>query len=236
MTKPDLSSIKNRLTGQQEPVEAAPKKVQEPPRIKEETHKQVAEFSKDLHKMAQEEAKKIREEDKVDLGPLPEGIVLDEPDDTIFYRNTSTDNAKVRAAIEKKCGNMDFADLIMSGRVIQDVPILSGKLEVTFQSLLGAETFWIEKSAVDYGKTEWSARSWMGYARLAVALKEINGSPLPDHTNKGGEITKKGFESKYVKIMSLSEKIIELLFINLNWFNDRVEKLYQDDFDLLKNG
>jgi hypothetical protein len=101
---------------------------------------------------------------------------------------------------------------------------------------LAAETFWIEKNASDYGNTDWTVRSWMGYARLTISLKEINGSVLPDHRNKAGDIDKASFDAKYARIMNLGEKLIELLFVNLNWFNDRVEKLYQDDFELLKNG
>jgi hypothetical protein len=233
MPKPDLSSIKKRLSSKQEQP-AADKEKEAEPRIRQETHKQVAKFSREMHKLAEQEVKSSQE-GRVDLGPLPEGVKAEE-EDTLFYRNTSFDNPEVRRAIEDKCSAMDFADLIMTGRVIQDVPILPNKLEVTMQSLLAAETFWIEKNASDYGNTDWTVRSWMGYARLTISLKEINGSVLPDHRNKAGDIDKASFDAKYARIMNLGEKLIELLFVNLNWFNDRVEKLYQDDFELLKNG
>lgn len=234
MSKPDLSAIKKRLAEQQDDdvKPRAPK--EEAPRISEETHKQVVRFSKDMHRLAEEEAKRA-EEDRVDLGPLPEGV-SPQKEDNVFYRNTSFDNPAVRKSIESKCGEMDFADLIMTGRVVQKVPIIPGKLEVTFQSLLGSETFWIEKNAGDYGRTDWAVRSWLGYARLTVSICDMNGTLLPDHRGKDGEISKAHFDEKYLKVMSLGEKIIELLFVNLGWFNDRVEKLYENDFELLKNG
>lgn len=231
--KPDLTTIKARLSSDGD--EDAPKPLPRPQesRISKETKKQVAEFSRDMHRLAEEEAKKA--EERVDLGPLPEGVASEAKDD-MFYRNTSFDNAKVRAAIESKCGEMDFADLIMTGRVIQDVPILKGKLHVTFQSLLGSETFWAERHAADYSNTDWALRSWMGYARLTMSITSLNGSEFSDHKNKSGEVTKELFDRKYTEVMALGEKVIELLFVNLTWFNDRVEKLYQNDFELLKNG
>jgi len=236
--KPDLSSIKKRLADQQADPAPIPKRGQDDgPRIREETHKQVAQFSKEMHRLAEEESRKAQAEpaSKVDLGPLPEGVAAQQ-EDTVFYRNTSFDNPKVRAAIEGKCREMDFGDLILSGRVLQDVPIISGKLEATFQSLLGSETFWIEKHASEYGSTDWAVRSWLGYARLAISLRELNGTSLPDHRDKDGNIDKAYFDEKYSRVMALGEKVIELLFVNLGWFNDRVERLYQNDFELLKNG
>ena len=34
----------------------------------------------------------------------------------------------------------------------------------------------------------------------------------------------------------MGEKLVELLLIHLHWFNDRVDRLYTDDFEKLKNG
>ncbi len=100
---------------------------------------------------------------------------------------------------------------------------------------LASENFWIERSAEDQATTDWGIRSWMGYARLVLSLESINGKQFSPY-EKGDEIDQVMFDEKYGKIMKMGEKLVELLLIHLHWFNDRVDRLYSDDFEKLKNG
>tara|TARA_B100001250_G_scaffold409845_1_gene435019 strand:- start:5174 stop:5983 length:810 start_codon:yes stop_codon:yes gene_type:complete len=178
--------------------------------------------------------------EKVDIGATPDGVDLledeDPDDDNMFYRGTAVDNPVTRRAIEAKCSEMDFADLIITGRVSQVIPMVDEKLVVVFRSLLANENFWIEKNAQEHATTDWAMRSWMGYARLTMSVESLNGKEFSPYVDTSGQVDKVMFAKSFQQVMGMGEKLIELLLINLNWFNDRVENLYKHDFEKLKNG
>jgi len=234
--RPDISQVKRRL--EKKPPPEPPPEPPPAPRVRPDTFKEAESFMKEYAELnapqPEPSDEPAEEEARVDLGPLPEGVSA-EATDRVFYRNTPIDNADVRATIESRCGEMDFADLVMTGRVVQDVPVLSGKLEVTFQSLLGSEIFWIERQSEREALTDWAVSSWLGYARLVLSLVAVNDREFQPYAKKR-EIDPDLFQSKFKLIMDMGEKQLELLLVNLNWFNYRVEQLYLDDFEQLKNG
>ena len=231
-SKPDLSKIKKSITSS-EP-EAVPDPEEKKPRMKPETLKQIQEYAKDVEEMRKEE----EEVDRVEIDKLPDDYVPQpgDSDDPIYYRNTPSDNPEIRKEIESRCREMDFSDLVLTGRVHQTVPILSGKLQVKYRSLLASENFWIERRAEGEATTDWGIRSWMGYARLALSIESINGNEFDPYVIKGEDIDNDLFNKKFKKVMNMGEKLVELLLIHLHWFNDRVDRLYADDFEKLKNG
>ena len=158
--------------------------------------------------------------------------------DQVRYRNTPSDNREVRLAVEARCRAMDFGDLVLSGRVTQSVPVLPGKLEPTYQSLVGKEVFWLERSAHVYGgATNMAVASWLGYARLAMSLTELNGRDLGTHLDaKDGSVVDDKVTAKIAALLDMPERLLEVLLINYTWFSARVEDLYRHDFKLLKNG
>lgn len=234
LDKPDLSKIKQKIEGN-EPPPPEPE-VKEEPRIRPETMAQIQAYAKDVEDMRQQESQEV---EKIELGELPEEVKKEAEKyraDTVYYRGTPTDNPEIRAKIEAMCTEMDFSDLVLTGRVGQSVPILSNKLEVRFRSLLASENFWIERKAEGEAATDWGLRSWMGYARLVLSLDSINGNAFPPYETKDGEIDSDKFNERFKKVMNMGEKLVELLLIHLHWFNDRVDRLYTDDFEKLKNG
>ena len=229
--KPDLSKVKRKLSD--EPLPEPPAKEVEKPALSPETVKQVREYAKDVEEMRKEAARK---EERVEHEQLPEEVAAAYAADTVFYRNTPSDNPEIRVKIESHCLPMDFSDLVLTGRVHQEVPILSNKLTVRYRSLLAAENFWIERRAEGEATTDWGLRSWMGYARLVLSVEAINDNSFAPYEKKDGDIDSDEFNKKFKKVMGMGEKLVELLLIHLHWFNDRVDRLYTDDFDKLKNG
>jgi hypothetical protein len=240
--RPDLSKIKQRIQGDEplpEPPEKTPEQI-----ISPKSADQIKRYAADVEKMREEERLQAEElaaaSSRVELEELPESLRAasgdDDRPDSVFYRGTAGDNKEVRAKIEEECSEMDFADLVITGRVNQVVPILSGKFIAEFQSLKANENFWIERNAEKHATTDWAIRSWMGYARLVMSLMAVNGESLPPHTTDRGEVDDNLFTIKFKKLMNMGEKPVEYLLVNLNWFNDRVDRLYTDDFDQLKNG
>jgi hypothetical protein len=241
--RPNIEQVKQKIKAERESAFAAAQAEadkataeQHPARreLTKDTLDQISKFNKESEELNREEVL-----DKIDIGATPEGVEIEEfVDDTddMFYRGTAVDNPKTRKAIETKCTDMDFADLIITGRVTQVVPIVDEKLLVVFRSLLANENFWIEKNAQKHASTDWAMRSWMGYARLAMSIESLNGTDFSAYSSKSGEIDDQMFVKRFKEVMNMGEKLIELLLINLNWFNDRVENLYKHDFEKLKNG
>ena len=166
--KPDLSKIKKQIA--KEPVdEPAPKPAPEKPQMSKEMSQQIRAYAKDVEEMRHAEEQE-KEPERIELEELPDSVSANPMVDTVFYRNTPSDNPEIRAKIEAACEEMDFSDLVLTGRVLQEVPILSNKLTVRYRSLLASENFWIERRAEDEAATDWGLRSWMGYARLVLSL------------------------------------------------------------------
>lgn len=235
--KPDLSKIKQQIEGTEAPV-PPPEPEPEAPRIRPETMQQMHQYAKDVEEMRREEQAAAQQE-RIELEELPEDVKAEAAkysNDSMFYRGTPTDNPEIRAEIEDKCTEMDFSDLVLTGRVTQTVPILDGKLEVRYRSLLASENFWIERRAENEATTDWGLRSWMGYARLVLSIDSINNNSFPPYEDKSGDIDGDEFNARFKKVMNMGEKLVEILLIHLHWFNDRVDRLYTDDFEKLKNG
>ena len=229
MSRVDLDTVKKRLEERQKP--DAPVPAPEPaPVVRSETLAQIQAYEQDVVRLRKE-----AEEDgqKVDLGPVPEGVTLK---DLTYYRGTSFDNKKVRAAIEARCREMDFADLVLTGRVVQVVPVIPDKLTFEFQSLTGADSFWIENNAQAEAQTEWGLKSWVLWAQLTMSLVGLNGKPFPSHLGKDGEVDGKLFRDKQTKIMKLGAKVLDIAVTNMNWFNERVDRILENDFEQLGNG
>lgn len=231
MSKPDLSKIKQRIKDNSNTPASEEVVQEEKPRISPKTAEQIAEYAKDVERMRLEEEE--AQKNRVEIGELPEEVSPTQ--DNVYYRGTSSDNPGVRKTIEDRCTPMDFSDLVLTGRVTQVVPIIPDKFEVGFQSLLASENYWIERNAEKEATTDWGIRSWMGYARLAMSLTTVNGKDMPE-VMVDGAIDKTAWKERFDALMNMGEKPVEYLLVNLNWFNARVEQLYKNDFDLLKNG
>ena len=172
---------------------------------------------------------------RVPLGELPEHLKAKVEGKQ--HANTRFDNAKVQARIEAACKEMDFGDLVITGRVVQDVPIIKKALVVRYQTLLGTENMWMDLEVGKQVLGDWAARStWLFYMRLAFSVVSINGKTLPSHLTKDGAVDLVLANARLGEFNKLPERFVELVAMNFNWFNDRVEKLFEDDFEQLKNG
>lgn len=227
----NLESVKKRMAGDDAAAAPAPTKPKGPV-IRPEVLEEAARFQQEFERMNSQPP----EEQKIDLGPLPEGVKVRDELDGVLYRDSTYDNKKVRKAVEARCTEMDFGDLVLTGRVSQTVPVLPKKLVFEFQSLTGSESYWVESRAQAEANTDWGLRSWVVWAQLTLSLVSVNGSKFPDHMGKDGEVDEKLFNEKRKRIMRLGAKILDIAVTNMNWFNDRVDRIFQDDFEQLGNG
>ena len=161
----------------------------------------------------------------------------EEPSDGIYYSYMGMDRPEVRARIEARCEPMDFGSLVMSGRVQQAVEIMPGKVTVTFSTLTGREVFLLDTGAAAKHQHRQNQQTWRGYARLALSVVEVNSAAYGPRML--GEDYKPSLEAVDLlmdKLLQLPEPIIDMLLLNYKWFSARVQHLFEDDYEKLKNG
>ncbi len=140
-----------------------------------------------------------------------------------------------RKAIEARCEDMDLVDLITEGRVLQKVPIVPNKFEVTYRSVSSGEDLEIKRMLYNIRKEvpryQVDAYSVMS---LTLAIHAINGHPLPDHNDEAGNFSEDRFKKKFELVKKYPLQLVADLGINYIWFDVRVKKLFS--VEALGNG
>jgi hypothetical protein len=153
------------------------------------------------------------------------------------YSFTPMDNPMVREAVEKRCKDIDIAQVIMTGLVEQDIPIVENKLVIRVRSLRPRDTDWLLDRSADLSPV--LRGTLQVYGSMAFQLLSINGTRLPDALKGDGRkrvVDEKKFKKKYEQLLDMNEAFLNILAINLKWFNLRIESLFWDDYRELKNG
>lgn len=134
-------------------------------------------------------------------------------------------NKKRKEAIEARCPTMDFEDLLMSGSVMQKVPIIPGRFEPTFRSLQGTEDLEIKRLMGSIRGPDQYILDTFSIFNLTAGLHAINGKILPSHLDKNGDFDEKLFEAKNKTVIKMAIPILADLSVNFTWFVNRVQKL-----------
>ena len=139
-------------------------------------------------------------------------------------------NEEQRKIIEARCQPLSIDDLIVSGSLLQRVPIIPGKFEVTFRSMTGEEDLAIKRLIVEESKgLEVSDRYLLDKFSLmavAVGLHAINSNPLPSHLDDKDAFSKEAFLSKFARVTRLPFHMLASIGVNYFWFDLRVRHLF----------
>lgn len=208
------------------------------PILRPETQQQLEEFTKaqqeELKNIAQE-ANKVTAEQKDNSKKDDIFESLLDLSDQRTVAEKMLDNRKRREEIESRCAPMKFEDLLYRNEVEQKVPIIPGKFEPTFRSLVPEETLFIKRYiAKDPATSDQYHFEKYNLCILACSLVAINDRPLPDHRDAQGNVDEGLFETKMKMVLKKSGYIVADLGVNYTWFDTRVRKLITADG--LKNG
>lgn len=144
-------------------------------------------------------------------------------------------NDKRRKAIEGRCKEMDLVDLITDGQVLQNVPIIPDKLEVTYRTVSSGEDLEVKRMLYNIRREvpryQVDAYSIMS---LTLAIYAINGHPLPDHNDESGNFSESKFKKKFELVKKYPMQLVADLGVNYIWFDIRVKKLFS--VEALGNG
>tara|TARA_B100000214_G_C23960852_1_gene625189 strand:- start:708 stop:1385 length:678 start_codon:yes stop_codon:yes gene_type:complete len=140
-------------------------------------------------------------------------------------------SVKMRKAIEANLKPIDIDTLFMSGELKQRVPIIKGKFTVTFRTLKASEDLYIKRRLNDVkSEVVRYAEDRFLLMQLAAHISDINGVAFPEITDPKGDIVDDAFEERFKKVANLPLVLIQKLWVNWMWFQDRVNKSMNPDF------
>jgi len=135
-----------------------------------------------------------------------------------------TQEEKLKRAIEGRLDAIDIGEYLMSGEVKQEIPIIPGKLVVTFKTVSDLEESFVDNK-ISIEPSSMSNRQFlrkMNELALVIHIYSVNGHKWPSLINGDGTINDESVESRLKHIRKLSSPIFNLMTQNLAWFTDRV--------------
>jgi len=132
---------------------------------------------------------------------------------------------KLRESIEKRIEPIDIGTYLSTGTCIQRVPVIPGKLEVTFRTMTEYEEFYVDRRLAQEIDDKSSTRQYFrlqGDLGIACHIKALNGVAWPPLFDKSGEIDEEAINARLNKVRQLSSPVVNLITKNIQWFLDRV--------------
>lgn len=147
----------------------------------------------------------------------------------------SNASVKARKMIESKLDPIEIDSLFITGEIRQDVELIKGKFKVEYRTLKANEDLYIKKRLSDVRNEVviYSENRYM-LMQLAAHVSAIGGSSLPSMVDKEGNISDELFDERFKKIADLPMVLLQKVWVNWLFFQDRVAKAMSPDF--LENG
>ena len=195
------------------------------PRSKGEVNSDLQAYSEALrqHKKVESEEEPEKTEKSKD------GYSEDEEYEALWGSNDKLNNTARRKRIEKRCKKMALDEYILSGGVKQRVPIVPGKVEVTYRTAGVDEDLEVKRKMFGLEGTDIFVTNTFSLMQLALSLYAFNGEPLPSHLDANGKFNDDLFDKKVARIKKYPTQLAEDLVNNYMWFDERVKDLLNED-------
>ena len=158
-------------------------------------------------------------EDVLDAMPAPKAEAKAEVEEEL------DEQEQIKRAVSKRITQaIDIGEYLINGEVTQLVPIIPGKLEVTFRSVTDMEEAYVDAQLSK--NRDATARVFLRHSNewaLAFHIVAVNGHKWPA-TMVNGEINEAALEKRKAHVRKLSSPVFQLITQNLVWFLERVTK------------
>jgi len=136
-----------------------------------------------------------------------------------------------RKRVESQLRPIEIDDLFVSGEIQQRVPVLGDKLLVTFRTLNAGEDLYIKRrlTEVRHEIARYAEDRFL-MMQLAAHVAQINEDRFPPILSADGSVDDKQFDARFQRVSKLPVVLIERLWVNWLWFQDRVNKAMSPDF------
>jgi len=152
-----------------------------------------------------------------------------------------TEDQVLRETIEARLDSFDIGQyLFTGGEMTQKVPIVPGKLEVTFRLVTDAEEVYVdaqlrlENDGIKGGLADREMYRRLNEWSLASHIYSINGQAWGPTLDNAGRVDEKAMQNRFAKVRKLPSPVVTIISQNLAWFVDRANKSLT--FEALKNG
>jgi len=148
-------------------------------------------------------------------------------------------NPEQQKIIEERLETMDVGDMITNGFIIQRVPVLPNKFEVSFKTTDGETDLALKRLIMEDANTigELTDRYYLDrFALMSVAasLYAINNKVFPEHRDAKGDFNDDLFRKKFNLVLKLPFHMLASIGLNAMWFEQRVRGLFKAE--KLSNG
>jgi hypothetical protein len=180
-----------------------------------------------------------------EAGPGPE---MSEEDTELMsllraMREDPINNAREREAVRGRVKPMDIAEGLLTGEYTQVVPVIPGKLTVTFRSMSHLEHQMLRVKLYNYLDDHPELRridgELLGFYQTVASIKAINDTVAQSHLqrqpNGTVEFLDAAFEEKLARFNTMPIQLISTIGIHGAWFDARVRDLFVSA-EALKNG
>lgn len=225
----ELKIKKAREATAMPPLQGTPLMVKEPSRNAQNTPqlspKTVAGIEA-LNQAEQQAKEAASEEDHID-----ESLLLDPIFSDIFNPpSLSLANVARRKKIEAKLNGIRIDDLFLSGEIRQAVSIIPGKLEIVFRTLSGEEDLYAKRRMGEVrNEVSRYVEDRFVLMVLAMHIHSYNGEVLPSIFDDAGHLDSAGFDKRFQRVSRLPQILIEDIWINYRWFEDRVRRALEPE-------
>lgn len=215
-----------------------------PGQLREETVQGLSQLAKDQQKKIDSASNTVEptttETAKVDnIGSSP----MDDMDVFDIHRLRAAlsrdilNNDEQRKIIEARLQPISIDEILISGTVVQKVPVIPGKFEPIFEHVSGEVDLELKAlvgekcKALDLGE-QYFLDMYALYT-LAAGTQGINSLRFPDY-RENGQFNKERFKQRYEKVSRLIAPMLASLAANFTWFDQRVKRLFRAE--TIKNG
>ena len=149
--------------------------------------------------------------------------------EALWGSNDRLNNVARRKRIESRCKKMSLDEYILTGGVKQKVPIVPGRLEITYRTAGVDEDLEVKRKMYGLKGTDVFVSNTFSLMQLALSLFAVNGEVLPSHLDSNGVYDDDLFDKKVARIKKYPTQLAEDLVNNYMWFDERVKDLLNED-------
>ena len=219
-------------------------------KVKKDAPSQLSQESIEALQRAQDQVEEENEEENEEGTEDETDEELEEATRRILERDPSFDYSSIaeqqqklmsgdrKKSIESRLDELDIADMIVKKEIVQDIPVIPGKLIYTLRTFNQHEHLFCLNHVYEHTSSVSYAEEYLNTCKLVCSLVAINGARLPDHRvgidTPQEAVGKKEFEKKMFHVAGFPTHLIADLSVQAIWFNQRVAKLFS--VENLKNG
>ena len=140
-----------------------------------------------------------------------------------------------RKEIESRLKSLKIEELFVGGELRQEVPIRPGRMVVVYKTLRGKEDLYIKRrlNEVRNDVARYAEDKYL-FMLLSAHMYSYNGKMLPSIIDENGLIDNTSFDKRFNEVSDIPYILIEELWVNFRWFEDRVRQALETDS--LKDG